>query len=127
MAVFGLLRVATFGFAIVRLVPFTSILLFLVVPVVAIVTLSFVSRFQRKDREDVAKDLVLRARNCLQSPAPADVAAGLSLLSTAVDRAPWLARSLQELRARALMRLQRYEDVVVVLGEYLPGRSPLPD
>ena len=127
MAVFGLLRVATFGFAIVRLVPFTSILLFLVVPVVAIVTLSFVSRFQRKDREDVAKDLVLRARNCLHSPAPADVAAGLSLLSTAVDRAPWLARSLQELRARALMRLQRYEDVVVVLGEYIPGRSPLPD
>ncbi|CAI5457901.1 unnamed protein product [Closterium sp. Yama58-4] len=78
---------------------------------------------RRKDSEEIAKELIVRAKASLRGATPADVAAGVAQLSAAVDRAPWLAGSLQEIRARALMRLQRYEEVVAVLAEYLPDLS----
>lgn len=63
------------------------------------------------------------AKPFLASGSPAEVSAGIAMLRSALKRAPWLEETLREGLVRALMRLQRYEEVVDVLKDCLPDLS----
>lgn len=57
----------------------------------------------------------------LRSQSSEDVKTAVCLLEQAIEELPpWLDPPLIELKARALMRLHQYEEILDLLEEYLP-------
>ncbi|CAM6090814.1 unnamed protein product [Calypogeia fissa] len=75
-------------------------------------------RWQRSRK--LAEKYAGHARSLMPSPDPSDVFAAISLLDAALKLCPQWEKAL-ELKARALLSLRRYKDVVNMLHEYIPS------